>query len=95
MLRRPLALFTIKKAVERLPGGSYYPMEWSRYSRAQPYRDKLPRRRKAPGNRVANGLEQDAAAYLDMLQDIIRELDAQSETVDYCIYRVLPYNPKE
>ena len=27
--------------------------------------------------------EQDAAAYLDVLQDIIRELDAQSETVDY------------
>ena len=28
---------------------------------------------------------QDAVAYLDVLQDIIRELDAQSETVDYYI----------
>lgn len=30
-------------------------------------------------------MKQDAAAYLDVLQDIIRELDAESETVDYYV----------
>ena len=47
-------------------------------------RDKL-RAEKEARQSVANSLEQDAAAYLDVLQDIIRELDAQSETVDYYI----------
>ena len=47
-------------------------------------RDKL-RAEKEARQSVANSLEQDAAAYLDILQDIIRELDAQSETVDYYI----------
>ena len=49
------------------------------------YHRKENRIAKAIANGILDYLEQDAAAYLDILQDIIRELDAQSETVDYYI----------
>ena len=80
-VRRPLALLTIKKAVERLPV-EVLPNGIVQVQQSTTVRDKL-RAEKEARQSVANSLEQDAAAYLDILQDIIRELDAQSETVDY------------
>ena len=82
-VRRPLALLTIKKAVERLPV-EVLPNGIVQVQQSTTVRDKL-RAEKEARQSVANSLEQDAAAYLDVLQDIIRELDAQSETVDYYI----------
>ena len=82
-VRRPLALLTIKKAVERLPV-EVLPNGIVQVQQSTTVRDKL-RAEKEARQSVANSLEQDAAAYLDILQDIIRELDAQSETVDYYI----------
>ena len=82
-VRRPLALLTIKKAVERLPV-EVLPSGIVQVQQSTTVRDKL-RAEKEARQSVANSLEQDAAAYLDVLQDIIRELDAQSETVDYYI----------
>ena len=82
-VRRPLALLTIKKAVERLPVEGL-PNGIVQLQQSTTVRDKL-RAEKEARQSVANSLEQDAAAYLDVLQDISRELDAQSETVDYYI----------
>lgn len=82
-VRRPLALLTIKKAVERLPV-EVLPSGIVQVQQSTTVRDKL-RAEKEARQSVAKSLEQDAAAYLDVLQDIIRELDAQSETVDYHI----------
>ena len=82
-VRRPLALLTIKKAVERLPV-EVLPNGIVQVQQSTTVRDKL-RAEKEARQSVANSLEKDAAAYLDILQDIVRELDAQSETGDYYI----------
>ena len=82
-VRRPLALLSIKKAVERLPV-EILPNGIVQVQQSTTVRDKL-RAEKEARQSVAKSLEQDAAAYLDILQDIIRELDAEVEPADYYI----------
>lgn len=82
-IRRPLALLTIKKAVERLPV-EVLPNGIVHVQQSGTVRDKL-RAEKEARQSVSKSLEQDAAAYLDVLQDIIRELDTEQETTDYYI----------
>ena len=82
-IRRPLALLTIKKAVERLPV-EVLPNGIVQVQQSGTVRDKL-RAEKEARQSVSKSLEQDAAAYLDVLQDIIRELDTEQETTDYYI----------
>lgn len=82
-IRRPLALLTIKKAVERLPV-EVLPNGIVQVQQSGTVREKL-RAEKEARQSVSKSLEQDAAAYLDVLQDIIRELDTEQETTDYYI----------
>lgn len=82
-IRRPLALLTIKKAVERLPV-EVLPNGIVQVQQSGTVREKL-RAEKEARQSVSKSLEQDASAYLDVLQDIIRELDTEQETTDYYI----------
>ena len=91
-VRRPLALLTIKKAVERLPvevlpSGSY------RYSRAQPYGINCGRK-KRPGNRLLTVWSR-TRRLIWMYCRISSGNWMRSRKRWITIYRVLPYNPKE
>ena len=79
--RRPLALLTMVKAVERLPI-EVLPEGIVQVQQSQTIRDKLKAEREAR-QAVATSLSADAARYLQKLADIITELDAQSATPDY------------
>ena len=86
-VRRPLALLTIKKAVERLPVESY------RYSRAQPYGINCGRK-KRPGNRLLTVWSR-TRRLTWMYCRISSGNWMRSRKRWIIIYRVLPYNPGE
>ena len=83
-VRRPLALLTMKKAVERLPV-EVLPEGIVQVQQSATVRDKL-RAEKSARDAVASSLGTDAAAMLDRLADTIRELDALNEEAVF-------YNP--
>lgn len=76
--RRPLALLTMKKAVERLPV-EVLPTGIVQVQQSTTVRDKL-RAEKSAREAVARSLGDDAAAMLQQLSDIIASLD---DTKDY------------
>lgn len=80
-VRRPLALLTMKKAVERLPV-EVLPEGIVQVQQSATVRDKL-RAEKSARDAVAASLGSDAAAMLDRLTDTIRELDALNEEIDF------------
>lgn len=81
----PLALLTMKKAVERLPI-EVLPNGIVQVQQSATIRDKL-RAEKEARQSVAQSLGDDAAAYLQQLQDIIAAMD--SAEPDYYISRPL------
>lgn len=78
--QRPLALLTIKKAVERLPI-EVLPMGIVQVQQQATVRDKL-RAEKSARDAVANALAEDAALMLDRLADIIHDLDSETDDTD-------------
>ena len=91
-VRRPLALLTIKKAVERLPV-EVLPNGIDRYSRAQPYGINCGRK-KRPGNRLLTVWSR-TRRLTWMYCRISSGNWMRSRKRWITIYRVLPYNPKE
>ena len=84
LMQQAVAMFTWLKVIPTLDAQHGTAGRGKHLGQSTTVRDKL-RAEKEARQSVANSLEQDAAAYLDILQDIIRELDAQSETGDYYI----------
>lgn len=80
---RPLVLLTMKKAVERLPV-EVIPDGVVQVQQTGSIREKL-RAEKEARLSVADSLQADADRYLQDLQDIIAELDATEEEVDYYV----------
>ena len=78
--QRPLALLTIKKAVERLPI-EVLPMGIVQVQQQATVRDKL-RAEKSARDAVASALADDAALMLDRLADIIHDLDNDTSDTD-------------
>lgn len=82
-VRRPLALLAIKKAVERLPI-EVLPTGIVQVQQTATVRDKV-RAEKEAREAVAASLMNDAAAMLDRLVDLVKELDAQETEPDYYV----------
>lgn len=80
-VRRPLALLTMVKAVERLPI-EVLPDGIVQVQQSQTVRDKLRAEREAR-QAVASALSSDAARYLQHLTDLVAELDKASAVPDY------------
>jgi len=79
--QRPLALLTMKKAVERLPV-EVLPDGIVQVQQQVPVHQRL-RALKEARDAVASSLGDDADSYLQQLQDIIAELDTENDSVDY------------
>lgn len=82
-VRRPLALLTMKKAVERLPV-EVLPEGIVQVQQMGTIREKVKAEKEARLS-VAQSLGNDAAEYLQVLEDIIKELDADGEATDFYI----------
>ena len=81
LARRPLALLTMKKAVERLPV-EVLPEGIVQVQQQATVKQKL-RAEKSAREAVAASLGADAERYLQLLQDAISELDSDEGGVDY------------
>lgn len=81
LARRPLALLTMKKAVERLPV-EVLPEGIVQVQQQATVQQKL-RAEKSAREAVAASLGADAERYLQLLQDAISELDSTDGEVDY------------
>ena len=81
LARRPLALLTMKKAVERLPV-EVLPEGVVQVQQQATVKQKL-KAEKAAREAVAASLGDDAARYLQQLQDAIATLDSLNEEPDY------------
>lgn len=81
LARRPLALLTMKKAVERLPV-EVLPEGIVQVQQQATVKQKL-RAEKSAREAVAASLGADAERYLQLLQDAISELDSDEGDVDY------------
>ncbi len=79
--RRPLALLAVKKAVERLPI-EVLPTGIVQVQQTATVRDKVKAEKEARAA-VAASLQADAAAMLEKLVDLVAELDAEEQPVDY------------
>ena len=79
--QRPLALLTMKKAVERLPV-EVLPEGIVQVQQQVPVQQRL-RALKEARDAVASSLGDDADSYLQQLQDIVAELDADDGNIDY------------
>lgn len=77
---RALALLTMKKAVERLPV-EVIPEGVVQVQQSQPIKQRLRAEQQARAA-VAASLGDDAARYLENLQAIVAQLDAQGEEID-------------
>lgn len=82
-IRRPLALLTMKKAVERLPI-EVLPCGIVQVQQVGTIKEKVKAEKEAR-NQVSQSLGEDANAYLNTLMDIIKELDTVGDVVDYHI----------
>lgn len=78
---RAIALLTMKKAVERLPV-EVLPEGIVQVNQAAPVKQKL-RAEKEARNAVAASLGEDAARYLQQLEDIMEEIRAEGQPVDF------------
>ena len=81
LARRPLALLTMKKAVERLPV-EVLPEGIVQVQQQATVKQKL-RAEKSAREAVAASLGADAERYLQQLQDAVSELDSDEGDVDY------------
>ena len=81
LARRPLALLTMKKAVERLPV-EVLPEGIVQVQQQATVKQKL-RAEKSAREAVAASLGADAERYLQLLQDAVSELDSDEGDVDY------------
>ena len=81
LARRPLALLTMKKAVERLPV-EVLPEGIVQVQQQATVKQKL-KAEKAAREAVAASLGEDANRYLQQLQDAVAALDSLDEEVDY------------
>lgn len=81
LARRPLALLTMKKAVERLPV-EVLPEGIVQVQQQATVKQKL-RAEKSAREAVAASLGADAERYLQLLQDAVSELDSDEGEVDY------------
>lgn len=81
LARRPLALLTMKKAVERLPV-EVLPEGIVQVQQQATVKQKL-RAEKSAREAVAAALGADAERYLQLLQDAVSELDSDEGGVDY------------
>ena len=81
LARRPLALLTMKKAVERLPV-EVLPEGIVQVQQQATVKQKL-KAEKSAREAVAASLGADAERYLQLLQDAISELDSETGEVDY------------
>ena len=81
LARRPLALLTMKKAVERLPV-EVLPEGIVQVQQQATVKQKL-KAEKAAREAVAANLGEDANRYLQQLQDAVAALDSLDEEVDY------------
>lgn len=90
-VRRPLALLTIKKAVERLPI-EVLPDGIVQVQQVGTIKEKL-RAEKEARKSVAESLQNDADRYLQNLQDLIALLDNPQEEVD--LYIPSPSNQRK
>ena len=81
LARRPLALLTMKKAVERLPV-EVLPEGIVQVQQQSTVKQKL-RAEKSAREAVAAALSADAERYLQLLQDAVSELDSDEGEVDY------------
>lgn len=81
LARRPLALLTMKKAVERLPV-EVLPEGIVQVQQQATVKQKL-KAEKSAREAVAAALGADAERYLQLLQDAVSELDSDAGEVDY------------
>ena len=81
LARRPLALLTMKKAVERLPV-EVLPEGIVQVQQQATVKQRL-KAEKAAREAVAASLGDDAARYLQQLQDAVAQLDSLEEDPDY------------
>lgn len=81
LARRPLALLTMKKAVERLPV-EVLPEGIVQVQQQATVKQKL-KAEKSAREAVAAALGADAERYLQLLQDAVSELDSDAGDVDY------------